>query len=91
MKNYEMYDVAKLEEKYQELLNEKMYYNLDIDATEKMINEGNLHYTELREYKNDIINDKREIDRLNSELEEIKRVLSNKNRLIKKEIKFINL
>lgn len=91
MKNYEMYDVSKLEEKYQELLNEKMYYNLDIEATEKMINEENLHYTELREYKNDIINDKREIDRLNSELEEIKRVLSDKNRLIKKEIKFINL
>lgn len=86
MENYELYSVSKLEEEYDRLEKSKNFYYNDIEASEKMIDEGNLHYNDKREYLNDIIEDKRQLDEINKKMILIKNELNKRNKVLTKHL-----
>ena len=63
----------------EELEKELQYYIDDLESTEKMIDDKNIHFTQLTEFKNDVLYDKKKIAEINQKLKQLEKEEINNN------------
>ena len=63
----------------EKLEKELQYYIDDLESTEKMIDDKNIHFTQLTELRNDVLYDKKKIDEIKLKLKQLEKEEINNN------------
>lgn len=63
----------------EKLEKELQYFIEDLESTKKMIDDKNIHYTELTELRNDVLYDEKKIDEIKLKLKQLEKDEINNN------------